>query len=193
MPVAIQNTDIRATIDQLEPDPPNTNLPSLDERTLVWTLPTDLSFLLIQPLFWRIPTTTINATNLLVQDDGATVALTMDQGEIPNLASNGRYYQNIQVTLAGGVVNPIEVQVSLTVTNAAGAVSGYVQATPLVQNPGRLTIGPFYATPGIGLSVANNTQGGAADTMAVRANGFVHQRGTPVPIIPSPALNLVTL
>jgi hypothetical protein len=192
MSVAIQNTDIRATIDELEPDPPNTNLPTLDERTLVWTYPVDPAFVNYTPMFWFSNANPINGATVRVRDNGTATIPTNLFGDLPIVARFGRYYTNVQIQLGGtGTVTPVRVSVFVSfVDPSTGLTQDQAIFRNFLPNPGLANVGPVYCPPGSILAVGNDVVGGAGDTMAVRAQGVFHPKGTSIPMLPGVGVNI---
>lgn len=184
--VSIQETDIRAGLDLLEVDPPNTNLPSLDERQLAWVYPVPEEFIALSPIAVRSDAVSINGTGVIIRDDGlGSGTLTFDLGTQAEIASEGRYYSGIEIALAGGTVNPIEIRGRWLVVPPGGGTVGYRAFTISVPNPGEMMLGPWYLPPRVILEVQNLTNGGAGDTMTFRGFGYSQPRGTSVPMIPA--------
>jgi hypothetical protein len=181
----IQNPQIRSVLDLLEASPPNSDMPLLDNKTLNWVYPVSPEFLNPDPVFWRLGPTSIDGTNINVLDNNNGVTtLTFDQGGPPRIATEGRYYQSIEIRLAGGTVGTIGISISSRVTSDTGAIVAYLDRLIDMANPGRLVLGPIYCPPQVVLQITNETQGGAGDTLDVFAHGLIQPIGTPTPMIP---------
>lgn len=185
--VSIQKTDIRATLDSLDVSPPNTNLPSLDEKTISWVLNLDPAWM--APGFFGFITNAfdIGGGQALFLDDnaaGTNVIPVMQYGRrlpgtagaiAPVTARESRAYQNIAVLIAGGVTNPLRVAVAIRVVGGANITIVTVD----VPNPGQAVIGPILVPPGTQLRIVSQT-GGALDTIRIDAVGTKAAPGAPL-------------
>jgi len=187
--VNIQDVNIRAGLDVLEVSPPNTNLPRLDETDLKWVYPVSPEFMPQGRIAFRSAAISINAANVAFDDDNSTTNVTFDdEFGAPVIATTGRSYIGIRVVYAGGAVTPIETVLQLQFTDPAGTNRTYIVTGQNVTNPGEGFFGPFWAPPGVVMSLTNVTQGGVGDTIAVQCYGNRHLVGTPVPFPPTPSI-----
>lgn len=182
-PLAVQLSQMRATLDQLNVLP-SFDLPRIDPSTLAFVYPIDPAFINEQPLFWRTDNVDINAVMVSIKDDGSgTVAPTFDIGSIPNLANFGRSYSYVRAGFTGGAVTPIHVQVILDIQDAGGVVRAYIIAEANVANPGHMIVGPVYCPPGVGFRIDTTTNGGIGDLFTIRAHALRQAKGVAVPLV----------
>lgn len=186
--IDVQNPDVRGYTDALNPSPPNTNMPRLDERNLVWTYPMSPEWLAPDIFAWRIASTSINGALADVQDDGSAIALVEDRGAVA--VRRGRFYDSITLNLGGtGTVAAIACRVSIRFVDAGGVQRPYIQAQQDVANPGIWCLGSIYVPPAAILQIATLGNGGAGDTVNIAAHGFQQEAGLPVPMIPGLVVN----
>lgn len=181
----IQQPYIRRLLDLLTPSPLNTNMPTIDEERISWTLSTPPQWVAPRLVAWRSSNISINGTNAQCYDDGSTAGFTYDSGDVRDMSIDGVFYTAVMVTLAGGTVSPIEIEMRVDVRQPAGTYVSYIHQISSIVNPDIGILGPVYIPPRAALNIRNATAGGAGDTMAVRAFGFQHAEGTP-PILTPP-------
>ncbi len=182
--VNIQDTDIRASLDALTVSPPNTSLPSLDEKTISWVMD--------QPLAWMSPGFFGFTTNLF--DIGVAQAVFLDDGGAganvvpvlpftygtPITARQVRCFHHLRISHQGGVTNPM----TGTIQIRRFGVSNLTLATYSVTNPGAVLIGPLIVPPLTQIRIVT-TSGIAGDTIAITAVGTKGEPGQPL-IVPPP-------
>lgn len=196
--VSIQNTNIRATLDGLDVSPPNTNLPSLDEKTISWVLNLDPAWMV--PGFFGLSTNNFDIGGgqaIFLDDNGAgtnviPVVLYGDRnraGVLPVNARQARAYQSILVAIAGGVTNPLRISMQVQIL---GGANNILQATVDVPNPGQVQLGPLIVPPTTQLRIVSQT-GGALDTIRITAIGVKAEPGAPLMIAGPPAVVTIAL
>tara|TARA_Y100000310_G_C20650172_1_gene798957 strand:- start:336 stop:893 length:558 start_codon:yes stop_codon:yes gene_type:complete len=179
MSVDIQNTNIRAPLDVLDPAPPNTNLPRLDERTIVWTLPIRQEFVAQRPKLLSFNGIDLNGATASIGDTDTPTVQAPVAG-VDDVTDNMQRIWNVHCQLANGTVNPIRIQVSM----GAPTIATFPMATASVANPGSVRFGPVYIPNGFGIRVTTLDNGGAGDTLDVDMIGFLAIAGAPLPIFP---------
>ena len=182
--VNVNELNVQRALDELDPNPPNVELPTLDNKTLVWVYPVDPAWLSPEVIAFRADAVAINAATFDVQDDNSGTAITFDVGDLPNFATEGRYYTAIQVTLAGAAVTPITINCAVQYRDAGGTLRTYQVTAEDCTNPGQVFFGPVYCPVRSILRVNSTVNGGAGDTATIRIQGLTHQLGVPVPLIP---------
>lgn len=184
--VDIQQTNIRRAVDLLTPSPPNTYMPRMDERALHFTYPVSPEFLTVNPVLLYTAATSINGTLLQMRDDGTGTLAPAFYGDDIEVATEGRFYQVVAITLAGGTVNPIQCLVGIGMVDPGGTFRNFVIHRADVANPGYHFLSSVYVPPGMVLAVQTTAAGGAGDTLTVHALGLKHVIGTPIQMLPAP-------
>ena len=184
----VQQTNIRAYTDVLQPAPPSTSLPNIDTDRITWVWPASPEFLGAEWFAWRVDSADINGNVVTIDDVGGAgnTDPTYDRGQDRGVLF-GRYYQSINIILSGGTVSPIVIGLRIRVIGADGVVRGYEFANESTVNPNEVNIGPIWVPPGFGaVRITNVAVGGAGDTMSVRAIGQAVPAGMPPAILPGP-------
>ena len=184
----VQQTNVRQYLDVLQLAPPSTVLPNIDEERITFVWPAAPEFLGAEFFAWRVDAADINGNVVTIDDvgGGGNTDPTYDRGQDRGVLY-GRYYQSINVTLAGGTVSPIVVALRIRVIGDDGVVRGYEFANESLANPNEVNVGPIWIPPGFGaLRITNVAVGGAGDTMTVRAIGQAVPEGMPPAILPGP-------
>lgn len=181
---AVQNTNIRATMEKLEVAPPSADLPQVDPKQLVWTVNTDPAWLGLMPIAIRAGNVDINGASATLVDNGSGVALTSDQNPIV-VGTQGRYYQAIRIQLNGASVSPILIGIGSRYLDPNGTLRDYYHLIEDMTNPSQIVFGPLYVPPLVLMFAQTFVNGGAGDTVTFAANGLSHEIGTSIPMFPA--------
>jgi len=181
--VNIQATEVRGGLDVLDVSPPNTDLPSIDEKTINWVLNLDPGFISPNWFFTFTAALSINgavqAVALDTPGDWAT-AYHIRNGDVA-IDDNEQQYVIGGAELRGGATTPIQVIMGVRVE----PIGLLAIARGLMTNPGFYTWGPFFCPSGAGFEMSTTVNGGVGDTVTFRAYGVTGTNGIKIADMPS--------